>query len=355
MITQSPARYPDTGAPTNDDILRAIIARRARPLLRRMHLSPDWIIGLIGDRGSGKSLGGANISVRDWGFSGSTLHSNMKTKLTVDVDEWAALFGVDDTKKIHYTAKPGSVVYESEYIDRHALNRLDARYEGGHIFADEFNLFGADARRSMSNENLDRNDLVQQLRKYQCGLTYTVLDEMFIDTRIRDATDIFIKCMDTAAYSANLNKKKPQGHDFEWLIYPMTWRFLGAEYTYKKTGKPIGPIPINLRKEWDIMDTFERQSRKYGKSLDPVELEENPEITAARSKWGWLQEKVLDWKKKGISTIESGELPLRLGCPVTEGIRQWLRAFGVSWNQYEQIYKVDDFSLEESPSLVAVP
>src|SRR3989304_4249146 len=172
--------------------LEAIVAHRVRALLRRFHLGPDWIIGLVGERGTGKSLGGANIPIRDWGMSGAQLWSNMKTKLTVPVD---------DNIAGRYGLKGGDVVYEAKPIDRGSLLRLDSRYEGGHLFLDEINLEYGEARRSTSNVNLGTDTLVQQLRKFQCGLTYTVIDEMFVDKRIRDNTDIFIVCKETASYA----------------------------------------------------------------------------------------------------------------------------------------------------------
>lgn len=338
-MTIAPVTYP------NEDILRAIVASRVRPLIRRMHLSPDWIIGLIGDRGSSKSMGGANIAIRDFGMSGSTIWSNVKTKLTIDVDEKEASEGVD-FKGQHYTAQAGSVVYEAKPIDRNALNNLDSKYEDGALFVDEINLFGSDAWRAMSNESLERADLVQQLRKFRCPLIYTCIDEMFVINRIRDATDVFIKCADTASYASNLEKKKPQGHDFEWTIYAMSWRLAGAENTYKKTGKPLCKIPINLRGSWGIVDTDERQSRRFKKELDSVEMTEDAEIAAIRQQWGWLEDKVLAWKNSKRTSIEPGELPLLVGRPLTDKVKDALRMYGVSYDKYSQAYIINDFSLQ---------
>ncbi len=332
MTTRMAAPYLNT----NDDVLRAIIAAEIKPLFRRMHLSPDWIIGFIGDRGSGKSLSGGNTTIRDFGMRGATMWSNAKLKLTIDVD---------DDEAAPYGAKGGSISYEAKPIDRRALNNLDSRYENSCLFIDEINLFGSDAWRSMTNESLDRADLVQQLRKFHCGMVYTCIEEMFVINRIRDATDIFIKCSDTASSTSNLLRKKPQGHDFEWTIYAMTWRLAGAENTYKKTGKPLFTIPINLRKSWGIVDTDERQSRRLQREIIPVEMQENAEINAMRAQWGWLQDKVLLWRKMGRSSIEPGELPLMLGRPIVSNIRKALGMFGVSYDKYSQTYILNDFNL----------
>lgn len=330
----------------NDQILRAIVASRVRPLVRRMHLSPDWIIGLVGDRGSSKSLGMGNISIRDFAMSGAVMRSNAKIKQTVEVDDEIAAQGVD-IKGHHYTAKGGSVVYEAEQLDRHALNRLDSSFEYNVICIDEINLFGSDSWRAMSNESLDRSDLVQQLRKFHCGLIYTCIDEMFVINRIRDATDVFIKCADTASFSYNLERKKPQGHDFEWTIYANSWRLAGAENTYRKTGRALCKFPINLRSSWGIVDTDERQTRKLQKELAPVDVSEDAQIAALRQQWGWLEDKVLSWKRAGRSYIESNELPGCVGRPLTPAIKQALKMFGVWWDNDSQAYVLNDFNLSD--------
>jgi len=304
-----------------------------------MHLSPDWIIGFVGDRGSSKSLGSGNVGIRDFAMSGADVWSNSKLKLTVIVS---------DQEAAPYGARGGMVVYESKDLDRQALNELDSRYENSVLVIEEINLFGTDSWRAMSNESLSRSDLVQQLRKFQCGLVFNCIDEGFVINRVRDATDVFIKCADVASHDYNLVKKKLQGHDFEWTIYPMSWRFAGAENSYKQTNKPLMTVPINLRKLWGIIDTNDRQQRKFTKELMPMELTESPEITAARAKWGWLQDKVLAWKKRGIQSIESGELPLLVGCPITDNIKKWLGAFGVSWDAQDQSWCINTFSLSDS-------
>jgi hypothetical protein len=330
--------------------LEAIVAKRVRALIRRFTLNPDWIIGLIGYRGSGKSLGGANIAIRDWGMSTAKLWSNMKMKLTIDVeDEVAGLYGT----------RGGSVIYEANPIDRNALLRLDSRYEGGLIFLDEINLEYGEARRSSSNVNLSTDTLIQQLRKLQCGLIFTAIDPMFVDKRIREATDVFIECVDTALYSYNMALGKPQGHEFEWKIYDMSGKMLGQEHSYRETNQGVMTYKVTLNKMWGVIDTYERQASngvKYtdmGKTINAIDVEESLTVQKVKSQWSWLQDKILAWKQSGIKTIEAGELPMLVGAPLNNEIKQWLSVFGVSWSNYDQCYKVNDFSLEKPlPRLV---
>lgn len=264
--------------------LRDIIKRDVRALIRRYHLSRDWIIGLIGERGSGKSLGGGNIAVRDFMMNGEPCWSNMQMKLRVNIDH----------------AQPGGLVlYEAGHIEKQAFLRLDSRYEGGCLFFDEFNLEYGEARRSSANVNLMTDRAVQQLRKLQCGLIYTVLNEMYIDTRIRENTDLFIRCSDTAMKAGNLQGKMEQGVVFEWLLYPMTARVAGLGQTYADTKQPIGPISMSLKHLWGFIDTLERQAvgqTKYSETtpnaLLPLDMQDDPAVIEDRDRWGWLDKRI---------------------------------------------------------------
>lgn len=261
-----------------------VVKHTVRALLRRFHLNRDWIFGFVGERGSGKSLGGANIAVRDFAMNGEPLWSNMQIGLSVDVtDDLAHSFGIDG----------GLVSYRSEYLDKQSFLALDSRYEGGCLFFDEFNLEYGEARRSSANVNLLTDRAIQQLRKLQCGLIYTVLNEMYVDTRIRDNTDVFIRCSDVAFKPENLRQKMRQGVQFEWYLYPMTPKMVGYGQTYADTGKPIGPIQVTMGHLWGSIDTYERQAEgrmKYtdAKELLPVKMTEDSKVVIERDRWGWL-------------------------------------------------------------------
>ena len=267
-----------------DISLTDIVKHTVRALFRRYHLNRDWIIGLVGDRGSGKSLGGGNVAVRDFAMNDEPIWSNMRIGLGVDVSEnLAAQFG----------AERGLVVYKSEHIEKQAFLSLDGRYEGGCLFFDEFNLEYGEARRSSANVNLMTDRAIQQLRKMQCGLIYTVLNEMYVDTRIRENTDLFIRCSDVAFKPENLRQKMRQGVQFEWLLYPMTAKLFGYGQTYPDTNKPIGPIQVTMGYLWDSIDTYERQAAgktKYtdSKELLPINMVEDPAVAKDRDKWGFL-------------------------------------------------------------------
>ena len=282
--TKLPAQSPEATAESLEDIVKHTV----RALFRRYHLNRDWIIGLVGERGSGKSIGGGNIAVRDFGMNGEPLWSNMQIGLGVNVQrETAGQFGLE----------PGLVIYQSEYIAKQAFLALDSRYEGGCFFFDEFNLEYGEARRSSANVNLMTDRAIQQLRKLQSGLIYTVLSEMYVDTRIRENTDLFIRCSDVAFKPENLRQKMRQGVQFEWLLYPMTSKMFGTSQTYADIGKPIGPIQITLGYLWDFIDTYERQAvgrTKYtdSKELLPIQITEDSKERSVKNRWGWLDERL---------------------------------------------------------------
>lgn len=281
--------------------LADIVKYSIRGLLRRYHLNKDWIIGLVGERGSGKSLGGGNIALRDYMFNGDPCWSNMQLGLGVEIDdEDAAILGL----------KGGTVIYKADHIERQSFLQLDDRYEGGCLFFDEFNLEYAEARRSMANVNLSTDKAVQQLRKMQCGLIYTVLNEMYVDNRVRENTDIFIRCCDVAFKPPNLQAKMQQGVVFEWMIYAMSPKLTGIGNTYADTGKAIGPVKMPMKDLWGIIDTYERQGSgnlKYGsveKSPDyllPVQMKEDPKVVEEKSKYAWIDEKIKLFYEKHAS------------------------------------------------------
>jgi len=269
--------------------LSDLIKYNVRALLRRYHLNRDWIIGLVGERGSGKSLGGANIALRDFMMNGEPCWSNMSIKMQVKVDDDSASF---------FNLKGGVVNYEAQHMDKQAFLKLDSRYEGGCLFFDEFNLEYGESRRSSANVNLLTDRAIQQLRKLQCGLVYTVINEMYVDSRIRENTDVFIHCSDVAFSPLNMLNKMQQGVEFDWLLYPMTTKLVGSGMRYQDTNKPVGPIKMQLKHVWGAIDTLERQAQtleNYSvsmKSLMPVEIKEDPKVVVERDKWGWLDKSI---------------------------------------------------------------
>ena len=279
-----------------------IIAKTVKALLRIHHLNRDVIIGFIGERGGGKSIGAATVALLDYGIEGDTIRSNIQVTCDIEVSEELAA---------QYGGEPGTVHYESEDLNKHKFLTFDPDYFRSVFVIDEINLWLADARRAMAQQNLLADDAAQQLRKWESPLFYTCIHEMFVDSRIRDMTDLFVKTSDTALTEDGLRRKQRQGLSFQWSLYPMTKKFTG--HTYAENKEVVGPIEINGRILWDIIDTRQRQERKKYKpeqevEESPVHITEDGRVIEERSKWGWLYEKILALHKQGVPQLEDETL-----------------------------------------------
>lgn len=286
--------------------LEDILQHELLPLFRVQHLNRPVLIGLIGDIGGGKSLGGGTIALLDYMLQGEPCWANMQLKAT---------FEVDDETAGKYGLKGGPSTFEAKLLDKNKFLRFDPEYRNGVFFTHEFNIWLADSRRSQSNINLETDDLGQELRKLNSAWVYDCLHEMFVDVRIRDATDFFIYTSDTALTSLGMARKQPQGHEFKWMIYAMTQKGAAILRTekYKESGKPLGPFYVKGKQLWGLIDTDKRERReKYktqiGSASVDIELGKSPEMVAAESKWGWLYEKIKDLHDEGYEEIHDEEL-----------------------------------------------
>jgi len=271
---------------TNQNLVRSlkdIIQFELSSIFRRHHLNRDVVIGLIGARGDGKSLGGTAIAILDYMVESDPCWSNIAISVEFDISaETAARYG----------QLPGKAKFTSQPLDKTKLLRFDPEYQGGVFFVDEINLWLADARRSMSNQNLWANDVGQQLRKMKSALIYTCIHEMFVDQRIRDMTDIFIQTKDMALSPEGLAKRDLPGREFMWTIFPMSRKLTGESYA--QTRKPLPNIFFHGNKWWNTFDTYQRQEREYLKKLPAVTADltmtEDPVVVKAKHDFGWIHD-----------------------------------------------------------------
>jgi hypothetical protein len=220
---------------------------------------------LVGLRGDGKSGSGAVIALLDYLMNGEPVWSNMAIGVSITVDDATARKWTNGTMK-----HGGTVTFRSQPLDKEGLLRFDPRYNHGCYFVDEINMEFAESRRAMSNTNLYMDRVAQQLRKYQNSLIYTVINEMFVDSRIRELTDIFIRCEDTALSMEGLAARKPTGVDFKWTIYPMSGYMLGREQSYYVTKRPLSPVYLHFEPWRGIYNDKLAQAQgkmKYGFNL----------------------------------------------------------------------------------------
>jgi len=142
------------------------------------------IIGLIGPRGGGKSVGGARLTILDYMLAGYDVWSNMEIGVGVQVN--------------------GNVrELRSKPLNKLELGELDAVYSNGLLFVDEVNAYIADARRAMSEESLAFSYILQQIRKRKLNIIWTAQSEAHCDERLRWQTDIYIVCNDVSVVRRN--------------------------------------------------------------------------------------------------------------------------------------------------------
>lgn len=271
--------------------LNSLLRMLVQPFFRRYNadgtpkFNRDIIIGLIGDRGGGKSIGGAQIAIRDHMLDGEPCFSNLNLNVNMTIDEKRAA---------EYKVVPGTVQYQSQELDMVKFMRFDPIYRGGVYLVDEINIAMADARRAMSSQNLGANDVGQQLRKQKMAFIYTCIKESYVDIRIRDMTDFFIMTKDAAYVSDNMTSGG-EGHSFYWSIYPMTDKAAAIMRTYQKyTG---GPAPhsrvVPGRAWWDAIDTWEYQTRRKYKASGGAEteatVEESMQLAMAKREIAWVE------------------------------------------------------------------
>jgi len=296
--------------PSHNDILRAIVRcelNHGRYMFKHPWLDRELIIGLIGTKGDGKSFGAAIIAIVEFGLDNIPIFSNLDIKQGIEVpDAEANSYGFK---------KGGNLAIASQKLERDALLKLDERYRNGCLVIDEINMEFAEARRATSNNNLATDRMVQEIRHLKMSLIYTVIHEMWIDNRIRDMTDIFIRTQDTALSPEGLQGHKPAGVDFRWEIYPMT-RYLNG-MTYSETGKKIGPIFIHAKPFQGCMDSYKLQAVgtfKYGKpnpqeqNVPLPDVREGETTFEVREKWGWLYDRIMGLHDQGVDEIDDASL-----------------------------------------------
>lgn len=134
------------------------------------------VIGFVGPRGSGKSVGAARLVALDFMLRGRSVWSNMDIGFTVA--------NGDDMK-----------LYKAKSLDKLDLVDLDEMYENGLIYVDEVNLM-MEARRAMAHGNIMFSYILQQLRKRKLTIIWSAQSEMHCDDRLRFQTDIYVTCED---------------------------------------------------------------------------------------------------------------------------------------------------------------
>lgn len=281
-------------------------------------------IGLVGPRGSGKSLSASAMGVLDYLIPGYNVISNMNLQYAVNIN--------------------GNIInYQSEKLDKMEFMRFDIPNKTA-VMVDEVNIEFSEGRRSMTNRNLIFNKIIQQLRKRKLNVIYTVQHEMWIDNRLRWQTDVFIKCQDVCMKPGGIYLPYDFGEFVSWKIYDMSGIFGRGVYADSET-----PLFDGLRfagkQWWNTYDTDEIQEGdegKYGKA----NVDESPYVQKKREEIADIQSKVLELHNDGIEAISSPELARILGV-FPKKVKDILLTCGVTYNPYLNKYEIDPYDLEK--------
>jgi len=186
---------------TIDLILKYVHRKR---IVKIGHLNNiSLCIALIGNRGSGKSVGATQIVVIDGLLAGRKVVSNMPISLKVKYKDAEKVFETDDLDAV-------------TMLD---FNDFENNYEDCWILIDETNINIADAYRSTSNQSLFFTNLLQQMRHRNLDFCFTTQSEMFLPYRARWQADIFIKCSDLAMASTIYPRSEDIGRKSRWQLY----------------------------------------------------------------------------------------------------------------------------------------
>lgn len=207
---------------------------------RYKHLkNRQLVVGFIGPRGSGKSVGTARMAILDYLLEGKRVWSNM--------DICCRLI-CSDNQYIELKAEPW-----------HKLDivGLDELYANGCLVVEEANMTMMEARRAMRNENLRFSYVLQQLRKRKMNLIWNAQSEMHVDDRLRWQTDVFVKCMDVSLMPKHHNVGV--GELTLCKYYDYSGMVTGRQDDNARFLEPFRSFIVANKPWWNSFNTYELQ------------------------------------------------------------------------------------------------
>lgn len=214
------------------------------------------VVGFIGPRGSGKSVGACAYAVIDYLLAGKSVWSNMFIEIKVKYR---------DCEKI----------FRSLPLDKAALmdiNDFERQYADGLIVIDELNIEIGDAKRSMSNQMLWFDFMLQEVRKRRMNICYQLQAEEWAGSRSRWQTDLYIVCQDYAFLNRKPTKENI-GRWSRWRIHDMSGIITGEiKYSdgYHRKVEYFNQIRFWNTPFWGVYDTTQMQSYK---KFDPSKID----------------------------------------------------------------------------------
>lgn len=279
----------------------------------RTLLHKSLVIGFIGLRGSGKSVGATRMLILDYMLRGYRVWSNMPIEFTQIVNGKEILRKSDDIEKIKMLS-------------------LDEDYKDGVIFFDEANIEFFEAYRSMSKDNLSGSYMMQQLRHRGLSAIWTAQHETHVDTRLRFQTDIFIKCADISMMPEH-NHCTPGAYS-AWDLIDSSG-VTGQSTTNKGIVQPFRKLTIWNQPWWNCYDTRTMQ-KKEAKQNDVDNI-------------GWVVQCLRDELLINGGELRKNKWPLWQNMPTSFKVRlgKILPNYGIKESRDERKYILSDMVIAE--------
>lgn len=297
-------------------------------------------IGIIGPRGSCKSIAAAAMGIVDYLIPGYKLISNMQVQWGIKVGDMMA-------------------GYYSDELDKMALLKFNIE-DNVAALVDEVNIEFSEARRSMSNRNIIFNKILQQLRKRAMNVIYTVQHEMWIDNRLRWQTDIFIKTRDVCLKPGGIFLPYEFGEYASWRVYDMSGVF--GQGSYAETMTPvIDDWRFNAKQWWNTFDTKEIQGLEQdaygGDGAQPLEIKRNEYIVKQENDLAYIYDVFQKWHDEGITEVSSDTVWKHFGVK-THKAKTWLggilKNMGLEYKEWKKSYQIPETDLTK-PTTMKIP
>ncbi len=297
-------------------------------------------IGLIGPRGSCKSIGAAAMGIIDYLIPGSKLISNIEVKWGLRLGDFL-------------------VGYASEELDKMEMMKFNIE-ENVAVLIDEVNIEFSEARRSMTNRNLIFNKILQQLRKRSLNVIYTVQHEMWIDNRLRYQTNVFIKTQDVCMMPGGIHLPYDLGEYASWKVFDMSGIF--GQGSYVDTHVPvIDGWNFSAKQWWNTFDTKQvqgiEQAAYGGDGEHPLWLKRSGEIEREENNNAQLSDLILDLHNKGITEVPSEKMYASFGITAIQdkkNLGAQLKKLGIQYIAWKKAYRISNVDLE-NPETMRVP
>ena len=286
------------------------------------------VMAVSGSRGSGKSLFLASKAVDEL-KRGKTVWSNMPVKLT---------------KKMAVEA--GIPQLETKPLDLDAFYALSEELQHGVVCIDETQNM-SDSRSSLSLKNRIMNAIIAQVRKRSLNVYYTVQDILWVDVRLRFATDVEVKCFDLGYSPWGRSNRVEWGRIIRCCFKDMSGYMTGTPYF--QSGHYYKRCLFKGYKFWDCYDTSKVTDLEEAFTSVKLDLKErvisNKERENQAEEYSGIMKNIKEYQEQNGRELPAWQLNKilqGLGHKMNTNIRTFLNSMGIHWDAVSQSYLIDN-------------